>query len=108
MEKLIESNIGLGKYMDTDIDEYTIFFSHNTESSLVDEYEIPKEYKYIVTTGTQKGKTFPDWISIANPEGLKKIIEKDNKCLPEIRFDFKNEEGITLIDFFKKYIFKMA
>ena len=45
MRKLIDENIVLGKYQDTDIDEYSIFFSHNMESSLVDEFELPEDKK---------------------------------------------------------------
>ena len=106
MRKLIDENIVLGKFQDTDIDEYSIFFSHNMESSLVDEFELPEDHNYIVMTGTQKGEMFPDWVTIANPEGLKEVIEKDKKCLPDLHFEFRGEK-ITLIDLFKKHIFNL-
>ncbi len=73
---------------------------------MVDEFELPENYRYIVMRGTREGREFPNWISIANPEGLRQVIEDDKNCLPDLKFEFKGEE-ITLIDFFKKHIFNI-
>ena len=94
--ELLERNIQKGSYcLDKDIDEYTLEFTHPSgrdyNSEYVDEYELPKNYEYIVTTNTEDGKNFPSWVSIANPEGLRDVIDKDDECLPDLHFIFKGE-----------------
>ncbi len=104
METLKEEDVLLGKYLNTDIDEYFIEFSSTEESKLVDEFETPENYKYVVMTATRENCTFPDWVTVANPEGLREVIMNDDQCLPDLRFEYKGKET-TLIDFFKKEIF---
>ena len=107
MVELKDENIIFSKYLDTDIDSICIHFSRSKEGFLINEYVLPESYKYIAFVGTRKKEKVVDFIEVANLEGLKKVIEIDNKCLPDLMFEFKHER-ITLINFFKKYIFKMS
>ena len=106
MVTLQPENITVEDYLNTDIESLCLRFVYSNESALVDEYEVPDSYKYNVFTYTREGETVPDFIEIANYEWMKNVIYEDEKCLPDIRFNFEDEKGITLIDFIKKYIFE--
>ena len=106
--ELLEEDVTLGSYcLDESVPEYMLSFRYTKNRSLVDEYEPPNNNEpYIVMTSTTPGEDFPNWITITSPDDLRKVIDKDDECLPDLHFIFKGEE-ISLIDFFKKYIFKM-
>lgn len=82
-------NIVNSKYLDTDIDTICIFFRNNI-NAVVEEFEVPNQYKYMVIVSAVEGEV-PNWIEIVNPIELKRL-DKEKWVLPKVEgIDFTNE-----------------
>lgn len=69
------------KYMGTEIDSVTLFFADNYKKSLVDEFEVPDDEKYLFYYAMDEDGSW-NWLEIVNPAELAKA---QNPTLPDLR-----------------------
>ena len=87
------------KYMGTEIDSLYIHFDDTKTECLVDEFDVPLEYDYMVYYTTKVGHTMPSWVEIVDPA---EVIRLDNPPLPDWGPIQYNGEKMTLHELIKK------
>lgn len=86
------------KYMDTDIDSLVLHFDDTKEESVVKEFDIPDEYKYMVFISEKKKSKRMNWIEIVNPS---EILSLNNPVLPDLEKINYNKKDYELLELIK-------
>ena len=88
MEKRLK-NIMWGKHWDTDIDTITLFLDDTSKDSVVGEFEVPENEKYMLYYSETKDEKFLNWIMVVNPEG---ILKGENISIPNVTVIYEDKK----------------
>lgn len=110
MRTLYKRNVILRTFIGTDVPELFLDFRVGYEPTQLAKFDLPRGFRYQVTMGIGDGVVAPLWISIVKPIEVKYVLYLGGDCLPDVRFDYAEDDGtllernISLLDFFRRYV----
>ena len=87
MEKKL-TDVLWGKHWDTDIDTLTIFLDDTNEQSVVNEFEVSEDEKYMILYSETEDKKILNWIEIINPNDF---IISENASMPDVTITYNDK-----------------